>query len=154
MSSDPLERQHRKAARVVLLRSDGRVLLLRGGDPQRPEVGTWWFTPGGGLEGDESSESAARRELLEETGLDVAEVGEVVLRREVEFQFDGMIYEQAEEFFLVRTGPFDVDTSRWTDLEIASVVEHRWWSVDDLRTTSDRIFPEGLADLVERANAG
>jgi 8-oxo-dGTP pyrophosphatase MutT (NUDIX family) len=45
-----LPRRKRRAARVILIDERGRVLLLRGSDPGRPEAGTWWFTPGGGVE--------------------------------------------------------------------------------------------------------
>lgn len=146
----PLERLVRPAARVLLVSTDGRILLLRGGDPRRPEAGTWWFTPGGGIEGDETTEQAARRELAEETGLHHDDFGPVVLHRAVEFEFDGMIFEQAEEFFLVRTPVFALDTSGWSRIEVATVVEHRWWTIDELRTTTDTVFPEGLVELLDR----
>ncbi|NEE37574.1 NUDIX domain-containing protein, partial [Streptomyces sp. SID7982] len=64
----------RKVARVVLLDPDDRVLLLHGHEPDDP-ADTWWFTPGGGLEGGETREQAARRELAEETGITDIELG-------------------------------------------------------------------------------
>ncbi|MBC7679310.1 MAG: NUDIX domain-containing protein, partial [Pseudorhodobacter sp.] len=59
----------RTAARVLLLDGRDRVLLFRGGDPHLPERGTWWFTPGGGLDPGEQTVDGAVRELFEETGL-------------------------------------------------------------------------------------
>lgn len=144
-------RRARRAARVILLSTCGRVLLLRGGDPRRPEAGTWWFTPGGGLEDGESPEQAARRELAEETGLEhEGSLGSVVLQRSIEFEFDGVVYQQSEDYFVVRTDRFEIDNSRWSAIEVATVVEHRWWTVDELRLTRDQIYPEGLVDLLQR----
>src|SRR5947209_3116954 len=144
------ERRERRAARVVVLSHDRYVLLRRGGDPQRPEAGTWWFTPGGGIEVGETPEDAARRELEEETGLEQADLGPVVFERLTVFEFDGVTYEQSEDYFLIRTDRFEVDSSRWSPVEVATVEEHRWWPVDELRTTDAVVYPEGLVDLLDR----
>jgi 8-oxo-dGTP pyrophosphatase MutT (NUDIX family) len=147
-SFTPPRREKRQTARVVLLRTDDRVLLLRGGDPQRPEVGTWWFTLGGGIESGKASRDAACRELTEETGLIVMDPGDIAFHLDIEHEFDGVIYEQSEDYFLIRTQPFDMDTSGWSPIEVATVVEHRWWAIDELRRTDDRVFPEGLVEYL------
>lgn len=64
----------RTTARVVLVDAEGRTLLLCGGDPSRPEGGQWWFTPGGGIEQGETVQDAARREVLEETGIAISDL--------------------------------------------------------------------------------
>lgn len=140
----------RRAARVLVVSTENTVLLLRGGDPGRPDAGTWWFTPGGGLEEGETPEQAARRELAEETGLERDDFGAVVLQRTVEFEFDGVVYEQSEDYFVVRAEQFALDTSRWSPIEVATVVEHRWWSLEELRTTQEQVYPEGLPELLQR----
>lgn len=55
---------------VIVLRQ-GEVLLIRRGKP--PNEGMWSL-PGGGQELGERAEEAARRELLEETGLEVGQL--------------------------------------------------------------------------------
>lgn len=55
-------------ASALVRGGDGRVLLVRRGI--QPFQG-FWDIPGGFLEGGEHPEDGARRELLEETGLDV-----------------------------------------------------------------------------------
>jgi 8-oxo-dGTP pyrophosphatase MutT (NUDIX family) len=134
---------------VILIDDAGRVLLLRGGDPHRPDAGTWWFTVGGGIDDGETVEDVARREAREETGLVITELGPVVLRRRVEFEFEGKRYDQDESFFAVRVGTFELDTNAWEDHELRSIVEHRWWTRAELEATTDAVYPEGLAELLE-----
>jgi 8-oxo-dGTP diphosphatase len=56
---------------IVVLKPPGEVLLIRRG--RAPMMGAWGL-PGGGQELGETAEEAARRELLEETGLTVGEM--------------------------------------------------------------------------------
>ena len=57
----------RRAARVLMLDEDSRVLLVRLAYRGK----RWWAAPGGGLEEDETHEEAARREAAEETGFEL-----------------------------------------------------------------------------------
>jgi 8-oxo-dGTP pyrophosphatase MutT (NUDIX family) len=141
----------RAGAKVILIDADGSVLLFRGGDPARPEAGTWWFPPGGGVEPDETIEAAARREVLEETGLVLDELGPAVGHRRVEFPFDGRIIVSDEVYFVVRVPGGAISTDGWTELERAVVEEHRWWTLDELRATSETVYPEDLLALIEAA---
>jgi 8-oxo-dGTP pyrophosphatase MutT (NUDIX family) len=139
----------RRASRVLLVDEAGRVLLLHGFDPARPDHG-YWFTVGGGLDEGETPAQGAARELFEETGLRVRpdELGPPVWRDTTEFPFDGLWYRQEQEFFVVRVPVWEVDTAGFNEIERASVDGHRWWSAAELDTTSDRFYPPGLADLL------
>ena len=71
----------RRAVRAFLLDPSDRVLLVRWHfeDPDGPvDV---WGAPGGGIDDGEAPEAAIRRELLEETGLDLADCGACVAHR-------------------------------------------------------------------------
>jgi 8-oxo-dGTP pyrophosphatase MutT (NUDIX family) len=141
----------RRAARVILLDAASRVLLLHGHDPARPEH-RYWFTVGGGLDPGESMARAAARELAEETGLriDPGGLGAPVWHDTTEFGFDGHRYRQEQDFFLVRVESWEVDVTGFNAVERASVDGYRWWSVAELRATTERVYPPDLSDLVER----
>jgi 8-oxo-dGTP diphosphatase len=58
--------KHSVSVSGVVIRDDGRVLVIKRDDNGH------WEAPGGVLELDESFEAGVRREVLEETGLEVA----------------------------------------------------------------------------------
>ena len=146
----------RRAARVVVVDEQDRVLLVHGRDSTRPDRPRWWITTGGGRDDDETAEDAARREVFEETGIVLGELGPVVLSRAVEFEFEGLRVEQDEVFFLVRVNAADValDTSGWNELERRSLIELRWWPLHELATTAETVYPEGLLDLLRENGIG
>ena len=145
----PLER---RAARVLLVDDDGRILLQNCCDPSAPDAGSWWNTMGGGIDPGETSVQAAARELAEETGLRVApeDLGEVVHTRLTEFPFGGRRYRQTEDYFLLRTGAFDAAPTAHSDVELVAVLGLRWWTVEELRRTGERVYPEELLDVLDR----
>lgn len=61
-----LPSQHRPCVSVVLMNPEGRILLVH--KPRKRDV---WQTPQGGIEEGETLEEAARRELREETGIEL-----------------------------------------------------------------------------------
>ena len=140
-------RTKRSVARALLFDERGRLLLLFDPDPER---GGYWYPPGGRIEPGESPEEAARRELVEEIGLDVPELGPVVLRRRARFTYGGERLDQDEWHLLGRVESPVVGPGRAGDGEASAVAAHRWWSLAELSASGERFFPEGLAELVER----
>jgi len=134
---------------------EGRVLLFSG--QERDEV-RWWFTPGGGVHRGETLEAAAVRELFEETGFKCteSELGPVVATSSgLWFAGEsGKLYLGAYSFFFLRVSGTELNTDGQEDLERSVITGHRWWSVADLRATTDRILPPELADLMERLLRG
>jgi 8-oxo-dGTP pyrophosphatase MutT (NUDIX family) len=140
----------RQAARVVLV-AGGRVLLQQGFDPAKPDAGTWWITPGGGLNDGESIEGGAVREVFEETGLRLsrAGLGPVIATRVAYFEFEQRQFRQLESFFAVVVERFTPEHHGWDEVEQRALLDHRWWSVDELRTTEENVYPRELAELVQ-----
>ncbi|MGH9188348.1 MAG: NUDIX hydrolase [Acidimicrobiales bacterium] len=140
----------RECSKVLLVDEQDRVLLFSGIDRTKPHVPPWWFPVGGALELDETPVDAAIRETQEETGLTIADPGPVVFRRSFSWDFEGKDYDQEEWFFLVRVDCFTPASNAWTDTEAATIRGTRWWSIEELRSTDQDVFPEDLPDQLER----
>ena len=132
----------RPAARVLVFDEDDRLFLLRFLDPgkQIPH----WATPGGGVQPGESHEGAARRELWEELGVEVVEVGPVVWTRETEFDFARTWLRSAERFYKVSLPAEWVRPGSVSALEQENVTGWRWWELDDLESTDEVVWPSRI----------
>nr|WP_238354786.1 NUDIX domain-containing protein [Kribbella sandramycini] len=126
----------RTTARVLPVRPDGRVLLLHGWDPLKPQV-PYWFTIGGGVETGESILDAACRELREEVGivLPADALGTPVATNEIEFEWGGARIIQAQTFFAVAVDAVDVTFANQEELELQTISAHGWWYGHDLEAT-------------------
>src|SRR5450759_4880798 len=132
----------RPVARVLLFDEQERLLLLFDPDPVQ---GGYWYPPGGGIEPGESPEQAARRELVEEVGLAVTELGPVVLRRRARFTWRGKRLDQDEWHLLGRVVSPVVGPGRSGDSETKAVAAHRWWSLSELHDCDKTFGIEPLA---------
>jgi 8-oxo-dGTP pyrophosphatase MutT (NUDIX family)/GNAT superfamily N-acetyltransferase len=146
--SGPMSLIQRQAAKVLLVTADADILLLSSLDPLRPDRGPYWFAVGGGVEKGESLEEAALREVHEETGLELVELGPVVLTRNASFDFEDDHYEQDESYFVAWVERFDPVADGWTDLERRAMSGHKWWSIGGLKQTEATVFPGDLAELI------
>jgi 8-oxo-dGTP diphosphatase len=143
----------RPSARLLVLDTAGRVLLFRFVHLRGPLAGQqYWATPGGAVKEGETFEQAAIRELKEETGIQTADVGRQIARRQFALQLpDGQRVRADERYFVVRTTATAISSEGWSDLEKEVMSCHRWWSLDDLSQTSETVFPEDLMEMLSSA---
>lgn len=130
-----MEPRERRAVRALVIDDCDRVLLVRWnvfGD-------RWWIAPGGGVEPGESDEQALARELGEELGLDDVEPGPFFHERVSVFPYPPRITNQVDRFAMLRAE--ELDLSR-------AIEEHRWFTLEELRETTERIGPPELAELL------
>jgi 8-oxo-dGTP pyrophosphatase MutT (NUDIX family) len=147
----------RDSARVLLVDARDKLLLFRFlNQPGRPELGTVWLTPGGGMKDGEQPAEAAARELFEETGLSVTPdaLGPMVAFTSGSADLGWMAGEFYDAFFFHRVAHHDVDTRGFEELEASTFVESRWWSAPELAQKTETVIPNGLPGLLNDLLAG
>jgi 8-oxo-dGTP pyrophosphatase MutT (NUDIX family) len=130
------------------------MLLFLDSDLGLDPVTHWWMTPGGGVDPGESDLDAGVRELWEETGLVVsgADLVGPLLTRTVVHGYSDKVVDQVEVFYVVRVPAFEVDTAAHTEEEQLTVADIRWWTLADLATTTDDVWPRDVLAVLDLAS--
>jgi 8-oxo-dGTP pyrophosphatase MutT (NUDIX family) len=144
----------RMAGRVLVLDSEGQVLLQQFFDPARPAQ-LYWITIGGGIDAGESVAQGAARELWEEAGIRAAaaDLGSPVWRRLAEFSFDGVMYRQQEDYFVLRVGHVQVSLDGLEEIERQIVTGYGWWSAEEIEASDEVFLPPELPELLRRLSS-
>jgi|SRR5579883_410563 8-oxo-dGTP pyrophosphatase MutT (NUDIX family) len=124
--------------RAVIRDEQGHLLLI-----QRRDNGIWGM-PAGSIELNESILDCLKREVWEETGLEVQEVTPFALYTEPRFAFVTAFGDQIQMFALA----FRVD--RWQGTVVTSTdetIHARFFAPDELPTELSALYRETLADL-------
>ena len=143
----------RPAVRVVCLDGAARVLLLRWRDPFDASI--VWEPPGGGIDPGETPLQAARRELVEETGLDPSSIvdSQIVVQRDT--VWNGKHFVGPEPFFLARFAGDSPPLGRDGLMpdEQVNLTGHAWLPVAQLSDVDGRLEPPELADVINALSA-
>lgn len=143
----PSEEKRPRIRAAVAVLHEGRLLLVQHTKAER----SYWLLPGGGLDWGESLQEAARREVLEETGIEVAPrellfVSETLApdrSKHVVHMVFAATYQRGEPFVPSETRITDV---RWVPLqEVSGLTVHppiqsRLARLEERESSSDQVF--------------
>jgi ADP-ribose pyrophosphatase YjhB (NUDIX family) len=140
----------RCTSRVVLFDSENRVLLQKvlPLEPLKSQMDSIWICPGGKMEEGESLEECAVRELYEETGINGCEVGPVLWHGSNELILKGVETIFDEHFLYARLEKKCTPTQG----DDPTILEHKWWNIDDLISQKINILPFTLPALLKSIN--
>jgi 8-oxo-dGTP pyrophosphatase MutT (NUDIX family) len=143
--------RHRLSSRVLLFDREGSILmLLTTGDNGKAR----WLTPGGGVDPGESHADAAIRELFEETGLSGVELAGPVFSLDFDATYGAKDHDTGHaEYYTAIVDRFELSDAGWTEDEKVDMLDHKWWTLDELVTTTEPYEPDNLVELV-RTHSG
>lgn len=138
----------RESARGLIVDEDWNCLLVHFDFHQEDTPGGFWAVPGGGVEAGESHEGALRRELIEETGIELGAMGPKVCVKTAIFTMthhDG----QVDHIYLVQV-PHQEPSPALTREQLAdeSVYGVKWWAADDVLSGAAVFGPRRLPELL------
>jgi 8-oxo-dGTP pyrophosphatase MutT (NUDIX family) len=143
----------RLTSRVLLFDRDGRILLFLTIAPDTSGIARW-LTPGGGVDPGETQHEAAVRELEEETGLVIPDLGEPVWAHDFDVMWDAADHDTGHaEFYTATVDTFEPSKDQWTDEERVDVLASRWWNIDELEVSEERFEPDDLIAIARRYRA-
>ena len=137
----------RRSARVLLFDPEGDLLLIRFVTELDGRPFAFWVTPGGEIEPGEEELAAAQREVLEELGMQPQMFGPVHRESGAEYVHLGEWVRNSDVFYAALCTREQPKLAGVTADELRLMQEARWWTLAELRSTAQRIYPERLVEV-------
>ena len=106
-----------------------------------PEQKRFWTLIGGRIEDCESLLDAARREVFEETGIRSVSFGPVVWLEELDLSLRGQPTHVSQQYIVARTSEREITLAHLTEYEPSVVKQVAWFSLADVVSTTEMIYP-------------
>ena len=146
----------RKSIKVILVNPRNEIVLVLVDDPRIVDEngkcnGSFWNLVGGALEDGETPKEAALREIYEEIGIKPNKVkfGPEVWHREVVLQIAVNETLIDQRFFVASTTVENLDLTHLTEDEKGRVKIAKWFSLNSIKNTKEKIYPKKLAEYLE-----
>jgi len=139
--------EERRSSRLIVRDAAERILLFR---YAQWSGGTFWATPGGGVEIDETFEQAALREASEELGIK-GNQADFLWVRNVSIPYRDHDVQQEERYFQMTVDSINLtQDSVKQEHKREGIIEGRWWTFAELSSTKETVFPEDIASRLSQ----
>lgn len=141
--------KERHTARAIILNPENEILLLSVNLPWLD--GATWMLPGGGIEGNESAEQCARREIFEETGYRHEGALTLHWHGTTEFIYQGDLHKVHERYFLMRvTETFTPTMAEMMDYERDFTLDIAWCNFQQLSQPKVHCSPKQIPRMLKQ----